>query len=135
MNRRTRNIRNRRSAFTLVEVMLVLVIIAAIAGIAITNLGTFSQRANERTAKAKINVLKGAVDYYRIELNSLPPDLNALYQQPGNLSDPGKWMQFITEPVGMDPWGNPYVYKVSGTSYEIRSFGPDGVQSDDDILG
>ena len=49
-----------RAAFTLMEVMLVLVIIAAIAGLAITNLGSIGGRANERAARAKISVLKGA---------------------------------------------------------------------------
>ena len=124
-----------RSAFTLMEVMLVLVIIAAIAGLAITNLGSFSQRANERTAKAKISTLKGAVDFYKIEMNELPPDLDALYQKPSNVSDSSRWMQFLKEPVGNDPWGNPYQYIRSGTTYEIRSLGPDGQQSEDDIVG
>ena len=124
-----------RSAFTLMEVMLVLVIIAAIAGLAITNLGSIGGRANERAARAKISVLKSAVDFYKLELQHYPPDLNALYERPGNLSDPSKWMQFLKEPVGLDPWGRPYEYSVSGDSYEVRSLGPDGVRSDDDIVG
>lgn len=117
------------------EVMLVLVIIAAIAGLAITNIGTIGGRANERAARAKISILKGAVDFYKLEMQHYPPDLNALYERPSNLPDPSKWMQFLKEPVGLDPWGRPYEYTVSGDSYEIRSLGPDGVKSDDDIVG
>lgn len=129
------NRRSLRSAFTLVEVMLVLVIIAAIAALAITNLGAFQQRANERAAKAMINILKQHVDTYRMEMNELPPDLGALYQRPNNLADPSKWMQLLKEPVGLDPWGKEYQYTRSGASYEIRSMGADGQQSEDDITG
>ena len=39
------------------------------------------------------------------------------------------------EPV--DPWGNPYVYRYpaqkSDKPYDILSYGPDGIKSDDDI--
>ncbi len=124
-----------RSAFTLMEVMLVLVIIAAIASLAIMNLNAIGGRANERAAKAKIEVMKGAVDLYKLELMSYPPDLNALYERPSNLADPGRWTRLLKEPVGPDPWGRPYEYTVTGDSYEIRSLGPDGQRSDDDIVG
>lgn len=124
-----------RSAFTLMEVMLVLVIIAAIAGLAIMNWNAIGGRANQRAAKAKIEVLKQAVDLYRLDMLSYPQDLNALHEQPGNLPDPSKWTRLLKEPVGLDPWGNPYEYTRSGDSYEIRSLGPDGQRSDDDIVG
>ncbi len=136
MNRkRTRRVVT-RSAFTLMEVMLVLVIIAVIAGLAITNLGNIGSRANERAAKAKIDILKGAIDLYRLELQSFPPDLNALYEKPSNLSGPGKWIQLVKEPIAPDPWGRPYEYSVSGDTYEIRSLGVDGQRgTEDDIVG
>jgi hypothetical protein len=35
----------------------------------------------------------------------------------------------------VDPWGNPYVYEVTGRmSLEIRSFGPDGKEGTEDDL-
>jgi general secretion pathway protein G len=132
--RRTRRMAA-RSAFTLMEVMLVLVIIAAIASLAIMNWNTIGGRANQRAAKAKIEVLKQAVDLYRLDMLSYPPDLNALHEQPNNLPDPSKWTKLLKEPVGLDPWGRPYEYTMSGDTYEIRSLGADGQRSDDDIVG
>ena len=125
-----------RSAFTLMEVMLVLVIIAAIAGLVITNLSGFQDRADQRTAKNKISILKNAVDSYKIEMRAYPPDLEALYTKPNNIANANNWMQILREPPGTDPWGNAFEYTVTadGSSFEIRSLGKDGTRSDDDIL-
>jgi general secretion pathway protein G len=117
------------------EVMLVLVIIAAIAALAINNLGAVSKKADERAAKIKIQALKGQVDFYKLEMKSLPPDLEALYTKPGNAPNVGNWIQFSKEPIAPDPWGRPYEYTVNGEEYEIRSLGYDGQRSDDDIVG
>lgn len=130
LNPRRRNLI--RSAFTLMEVMLVLVIIAAIAGLVIKNYAGFGESANRKVAKSKINELRSAVDMYKLELMSLPPDLDALYTKPANASN--NWFQFLTVPPGNDPWGHPYQYSATGDSYEIRSLGKDGTVSDDDIL-
>lgn len=121
-----------RSAFTLMEVMLVLVIIAAIAGLVIKNYAGFGESANRKVAKGKISELKTAVDMYKLELQSYPPDLDSLYTKPANASS--NWFQFLTVPPGNDPWGRPYQYTSNGDSYEIRSLGKDGTVSDDDIL-
>lgn len=134
--RRTSAPRSRRSAFTLLEVMLVLVIIAAIAGIAVVNLGGFQQRAMENKTKAEISVLKNALESYKLELLSYPQQLEALYEKPSGLVDESKWFQVLKEPVKPDAWGNPYEYSVSGTTYTIKSLGPDGqAGTDDDITG
>ncbi|MFO0943803.1 MAG: type II secretion system protein GspG [Pirellulales bacterium] len=121
-----------RSAFTLMEVMLVLVIIAAIAGLAIRNYAGAGESANRKIAKGKISELQTAVDMYKLEMMSLPPDLDALYTKPANASS--NWYQFLKAAPGNDPWGHPFQYSASGDSYEIRSLGKDGTISDDDIL-
>lgn len=134
MNHKRSRRRLIRSAFTLMEVMLVLVIIAAIASLVITNLGSFQERANKRVATAKVNTIATAVKSYRIEMRSLPPDLAALHTQPSNVANASDWMQVLTEPAGADPWGNDYEYEViDGSNFEVRSLGPDGTRSDDDI--
>ena len=123
-----------RSAFTLMEVMLVLVIIAAIASLVITNLGGFQKKADEKIARSKINILKNAVESYKMEMRSFPPDLEALYTKPASAANINNWYQILKEPAGADPWGNPYEYSASGDTFEIRSLGPDGTRSDDDII-
>lgn len=123
-----------RSAFTLMEVMLVLVIIAAIASLVITNLGGFQKRADEKVARSKISILKNAVESYKMEMRSYPPDLEALHTKPSNIANVNNWFQILKEPPGADPWGNAFEYTVNGDSFEIRSLGADGTRSDDDII-
>lgn len=123
-----------KSAFTLMEVMLVLVIIAAIASLVITNLGGFQRKADEKVTRSKINVLKNAVESYKMEMRTFPPDLEALYTKPSNVANVNNWYQILKEPAGTDPWGNAFEYSVNGDSFEIRSLGADGTRSEDDIL-
>lgn len=126
--------RARRSAFTLLEVMLVLVIIAAIAGIAVVNIGGFRNRAFERVAKAEVSNLKSALESYALEVGSYPQQLSALHEQPSDLADPGKWLQLRKEPIEPDPWGNEYEYTVNGTTFEVKSLGPDGQSGTEDDI-
>lgn len=126
--------RNRRSAFTLLEVMLVLVILAAIAGIAVVNLGGIQDSANKKLVQTQISGLKTACEQYRLEVGQYPSTLNDLYEQPSDLPDPSKWVQIYKEPIKPDPWNNELEYENSGADYVIKSGGPDGkMGTDDDI--
>ncbi len=134
--RRSMKRSQRRSAFTLLEVMLVLVIIAAIAGIAVVNIGAFQDRAFTRTAKAEISNLKTMLETYKLEVGGYPTELTALYEAPSDLADPTKWMQIKKDPIKPDPWGHAYEYTLNGSAVEIRSLGPDGQSgTEDDITG
>ncbi|MEM8735305.1 MAG: type II secretion system major pseudopilin GspG [Planctomycetota bacterium] len=124
----------RRSAFTLLEVMLVLVILAAIAGIAVVNLGGFQDRAFEKLAKTDISALKQSLEAYRLEVGQYPTQLNDLHEQPSDLADPTKWMQVRKDPIDPDPWGNEYEYENNGSDFVITSAGPNGKIGDDDDI-
>ncbi|MFN3191896.1 MAG: type II secretion system protein GspG [Aureliella sp.] len=124
----------RRSAFTLLEVMLVLVILAAIAGIAVVNLGTFQDRAFEKIAKTDISGLKQSLEAYRLEVGQYPTQLNDLHEQPSDLADPNKWMQVRKDPIKPDPWGNEYEYENNGADFVITSGGPNGKIGDEDDI-
>lgn len=125
----------RRIAFTLLEVMLVLVIIAAIAGIAVVNLGGFQTKAFIKKTDAEIKVVKTALKSYRMDMASYPQELSALWEKPSGLEDDTKWFPTLEEPIENDAWGNPYEYSSDGTTFEIRSMGPDGQSNtDDDIV-
>lgn len=124
----------RRAAFTLLEVMLVLVIIAAIAGIAVVNIGSFQDRAFRRTASAEISTLKTMLETYKLEVGGYPAQLNHLHEQPSDLADPSKWMQIKKDPIKADPWGRAYEYTLNGSSFEIRSLGPDGQSGTEDDI-
>lgn len=134
--RPARSRRLRRAAFTLLEVMLVLVIIAAIAGIAVVNLGGFQTKALVKKTEAEISVFKNALKAYRLEMAAYPQQLEALWEKPSGLEDDSKWFPALEEPIEKDAWGNPYEYSSDGTTFEIRSLGPDQQSNtDDDIVG
>ena len=135
MKNRIRQRRIARRGFTLIEIMLVLVIIAAVAGIAVFNLAGASDAAFKRTASAQINALKGQLDFYKLQMRTYPPTLDALYEAPSDV-DQAQWTRISREPIKPDPWNRPLEYKVTGDSYELRSLGPDGQSgTDDDITG
>lgn len=122
----------KRSAFTLLEVMLVLVIIAAIAGIAVYNIGGIQNRAFVMTAKNQISQFKSALEQYKLYVGSYPSALDALHEAPSDLADPSTYTQVLKDPIANDPWGRPYEYKLNGAAYELRSLGPDGQSGTDD---
>jgi general secretion pathway protein G len=133
MNRSIR--RQRRRGFTLLEVMLVLVIIVVITGLATVFLLPRRDVAFQNAAQSQLDSLKTTIRSYQLELNKLPPNLNALVEAPGDLPDPKKWRPFLEEAVPKDPWGNEYSFKVNGSSFELRCAGSDGQSNtDDDIV-
>ncbi len=132
--RRAPRLSPRRSAFTLLEVMLVLVIIAAIAGIAVVNIGGIQERSYRRIASTQISNMGNMLEQYKLEMGSYPAQLSALHEMPSDLADPSKWVQYLTEPVQADPWGRAYEYTLNGAAYEIRSLGPDGQSGNEDDI-
>jgi general secretion pathway protein G len=77
--------------------------------------------------------------YYRTtgEYPTKSQGLSALVSRPEDLSPETPWTQLANK-VPNDPWGNKYQYfPPSGENpptFEIRSFGRDGIPSDDDLV-
>jgi general secretion pathway protein G len=95
----------------------------------------------EVVAKVFTNdTLKAAMFRLRIDVGRYPTSeegLKLLFQEPKKEEIKLKWKgPYIDFPI-MDPWKNQYQYQFPGTknieSFDIFSFGPDGVLSDDDI--
>jgi general secretion pathway protein G len=134
--KRMKNRRQRlnRAAFTLMEVMLVLVIIVVIAGLGIRTLGGSFQQAKVNTAKASIATLSNSVKEYQIEIGNgnLPQSLEALVSQPSDV-EAGAWFAKLDK-LPMDPWNKPFEYEVTGTTFKIKSSGPDSVAGTPDDI-
>ena len=126
MNRRRNLKRANRIGFTLMEVLLVLVILVVLAGFAIQSFSGTLEGAKVKQAKIYIGILSNALKQYQLEVGGLPSDINALHQQPSDIADPASWVQKLDKPIALDPWGKAYEYKLNGSSFEIRSIGPDG---------
>ena len=125
-----------RAAFTLLEVLLVLIILVIIGGIVTVNFVGIQQGAQEQSAETQLNQVKGAIKLYQLQVGTLPSNLEALREKPGDIADPTRWKgPYFDEEIPADPWGNNYKYSPNGTSFELRSAGADGQEgSEDDVI-
>ncbi len=137
------------SGFTLIELIVVMLVIAIITGVAVQKIGPFAQGEKIENTRHELNKLAIAivgnpdlvVNGYRTDfgyigdIGSMPPDLDALAVNPGFGTWKGPYISddFASSPDDFkkDAWNNDYIY-VGGI--EIRSYGPDGFASGDDIV-
>ena len=135
MNRRFRG----QDGFTLIEIMVVILIIGLLALMVVPRLRGVADRAKRTKAQADIQELKQALDRYYLDNGSYPTTdqgLQALVSPPTGGRLPSNYEQGgYIEKLPSDPWGNQYFYQSDGSTYALKSFGPDGVQSADDIDG
>ena len=91
----------------------------------------FSQvgKSEINVAKAQLDALAKALDQYRLDTGHYPsPELglDALVTRPAN--EP-KWNgPYLRKAVPLDPWGQPYVYRMPGEKgdFDLISYGKDG---------
>ena len=135
MNRRFRG----QDGFTLIEIMVVILIIGLLALMVVPRLRGVADRAKRTKAQADIQELKQGLDRYYLDNGSYPTTdqgLQALVSPPTGGRLPSNYEQGgYIEKLPSDPWGNQYFYQSDGSTYALKSFGPDGVQSADDIDG
>ncbi|HUY27957.1 MAG TPA: type II secretion system major pseudopilin GspG [Candidatus Binataceae bacterium] len=128
-----------QDGFTLIEIMVVIMIIGLLALMVVPRLRGVADRAKTTKAQADIQELKQGLDRYYLDNGSYPTTdqgLQALITPPTSGRTPNNYEQGgYIEKLPPDPWGNPYFYQSDGNSYALKSFGPDGVQSSDDIDG
>jgi len=146
-----RKMYRKRSAFTLIEVLLVAGILAVLAAFIVPNL--FGQATKAKIDIAKAAVLRNgsiskALESYKWSMGKYPDTdetLAALFQPKEKKKDDerydGPYMEGVFEQL-KDPWGNPYEYRCPGeineTFYDLWSRGPDlkddgGKEGSDDV--
>ena len=126
-----------QSGFTLLEVMVVVVIIAIMAAAVGPKLLGNIEKAGISRAKTDLKNITSMLELYKAENYAYPSTdqgLEALVSKPGGDPTPKNWRQYAKS-TPLDPWENPYKYLNPGSHGEvdIYSFGPDGVQSEDDV--
>nr|WP_295468923.1 type II secretion system major pseudopilin GspG [Mesorhizobium sp.] len=138
--RRLRPVTSGQDGFTLVELLVVLAIIALIAGLAAPQVLRYLGSARSDAAQAQIRNIESALELFYIDnlrrptneeglavLNEPTPELQARWNGP-YLKNAGSLK---------DPWGNPYIYRVTDSGVEIISYGRDakagGTGEDRDI--
>jgi len=133
-----------KNAFTMIEVMLVVIIIGILAAMVIPNLSGRGKQARVSAAKADIEAnLMTAMDLYELDNGIYPTSeqgLRALVIKPDSSPVPEGWSgpYLKKKRVPKDPWGHEYVYVSPGVhnedSFDLYSYGPDGIESEDDIV-
>jgi general secretion pathway protein G len=119
------NCRRRRLGFTLIELLIVIVILGLLLSLVAPAMFSKVSSSQRKTALAQMQMLSTALDTYRLDLGEYPTALDELRH-----SDKKGWDgPYLPRDVPLDPWGNPYVYKVPGDDgkpYSIMSYGKDG---------
>jgi general secretion pathway protein G len=82
-------------------------------------------------------MISTALDTYRLDIGSYPDKLEELRRS----DRPGWDGPYLPRDIPADPWGNPYVYSVTGdreTPYHLSSYAaggrPDGEVDEADIV-
>ena len=112
--------------FSLIEIIVVVVLIGGIVAFAASRILGGGDRAKVNLAKAQLQTLAEKVQQYQMDTGELPDTLQALVTQSGNA--PGWLGPYAREPELVDPWKNPYTYKVPGENapFDLASLGADG---------
>lgn len=114
--------------FTLLELLVVMVIIGLLVGYVAPRYFAQLGKSEINAAHAQIDALETALDIYRLDMGSYPDQdlgLKALVQQPEN--NP-KWKgPYLEKTIPLDPWGQPYNYRMpgEGREYDLFSYGKD----------
>jgi general secretion pathway protein G len=131
-----RSRRSRRSAFTLLEMMLVIALIGLLVGVGVANYDKIFGGAQAKTTEMFIEgSAKTALASYRFAMGNYPTTaqgLAALITAPEAAGS--RWAGPYLTPKGgklpEDSWGRPYQYRCPGTkntsSYDLFSLGADG---------
>ncbi|MEP6699074.1 MAG: type II secretion system major pseudopilin GspG [Verrucomicrobiota bacterium] len=123
--------KNRQSAFTLLEIMLVVTIIALLLGAAIYQLGGNVEYAKHTRIAADVQGIGTQLKLYE-SMNGFYPTteqgIQALVTQASSDPKPSRWYQLYKQ-LPKDPWNNNYIYLNPGrknpTGYDLYSAGPD----------
>ena len=132
-----RKSRLKRSAFTLIEVLLVAGILALLAAFAIPRLFSQAEQAKINLAKAAIGrngPIAKALESYKWDMGKYPETdegLQALFEAKDGRGDErykGPYLEGTYEEL-TDPWGNPFEFRCPGEvnedKYDLWSRGPD----------
>lgn len=122
-------IRKKRTAFSLVELIVVMVILGMLAGLVAVRTRGYLVNSRKNAVKSEIATILKALETYRIDQARFPTEdegLEVLSQSTDT------WPEGFLNKVPRDPWKNPYLYFVTEDGIEVVSLGADGREGGDD---
>ncbi|MBT4013684.1 MAG: prepilin-type N-terminal cleavage/methylation domain-containing protein [Planctomycetaceae bacterium] len=133
---RTRQRKNDRIGFTLMEVLLVMAILVILGSVVVMNFSKVFDDAKEDNAKIQLQALKIPLGMFKLHTGNFPSNdagLGALLTAPGDVSEERWRGPYLPTKLEPDPWGNEYDYELTSEGYRIWSNGPDANSNKDDI--
>ncbi|MCU0666005.1 MAG: type II secretion system major pseudopilin GspG [Candidatus Omnitrophica bacterium] len=126
----------KKTAFTLIELMLVVIIIGVLAAMVMPRLVGRSEEARITVARSAVQAnIPVALDMFEIDMGHYPGKLDDLLTNPDSST---QWKgPYIKKDRDLkDPWGRAYKYELlsdDNKDYKLCSPGPDENKSEDDI--
>lgn len=129
--------RQRRDAFTLIEIMVVIIILGMLAAFVIPNITGKSEEAKQKLVCIQMKSLSEGLKMFKIDNGSYPTSeegLSALITNPSVELYPSYSKNSYIEgkKLPKDPWSHPYIYLNDGTDFDIVSLGADGKEGGSD---
>lgn len=117
--------KQQNKGFTLIELLIVIVILGLLASLVAPTMFSKVTSSQRNTASAQMQMLQTSLDTYRLDMGDYPSSLQELRQ-----SDKQGWDgPYLPKAVPVDPWGNPYIYRVpgeNGMAFYLASSAKDG---------
>ncbi|HTY60727.1 MAG TPA: type II secretion system major pseudopilin GspG [Acidobacteriota bacterium] len=131
--------RKSEKGMTLMELMVVIVILGLLAGVAGFYVVKQFGKAKDKVVLVQIAEIEQALEKFAFDTGRFPntdEGLDALLRNPGNFDS---WEgPYLKKAPPNDPWGKPYAYRcpsTHGLDYDLYSFGPDGIDGNEDDIG
>ena len=120
----------KQRGFTLIEIMIVVVIIGILGAIIVPTFMSRPDQARVTAAQTDLRSIGAALDLYRLDNFQYPSTeqgLEALVTRPSGFPEPKNYNpDGYIKALPTDPWGSPYVYEKTGSTFELYSLGADG---------
>ena len=118
------------SGFTLIEILIVVVILGILGAVVVPNILSRPDTARVQAAQTDLRALSQTLEIYRLDNFQYPSSeqgLESLVDRPSGLPEPKNWNpEGYLKKLPTDPWGSPYLYEKTGSSYSLISLGADG---------
>ena len=118
------------SGFTLIEILIVVVILGILGAVVVPNILSRPDTARIQAAQTDLRALSQTLEIYRLDNFQYPSSeqgLESLVDRPSGFPEPKNWNpEGYLKNLPTDPWGSPYLYEKTGSSYSLISLGADG---------